>query len=174
MHPLRTDWNQQFMCLDYFHQPLAHCVRHESWGRRSLQRRSSLERWTDTGSYRVVLCYTETVRECARFAFSWTISFLLSCPFCTYRHTTGLKAVVWKWNRIEYSSRIHPKFISPISGDLYGKPGTNTSEICQSVIKLLPLDKHQLIFLCCPEHWPSWISPLPAASPPHSHWDRWE
>lgn len=113
MHPLCTDWNQQFMCLDYFYQPLAYCMRHKNGSRRSLQRGSSLERWTDVGSYRVVLCCRKAVRECAGFAFCWTISFLPSFPFCTYRHTPVSKTVLWRWNRIEYSRRIHPKFISP-------------------------------------------------------------
>lgn len=35
------------------------------------------------------------------------------------------------------------------------------------------MDKSQSISQCCPAHWPSWISQLPATSPPHCPWDKW-
>lgn len=97
----------------------------------------------------------------------WTINRMLNCAFCTWPTHNWIKGCILKL--AEYH-----RFISSINGDLYGKPGTKTPETRQSLIELLPLDKHQLIFRCCPVYWPSWISPLPAASPPHFQWDRWE
>lgn len=107
------------------------------------------------------------INECAGSAFFWTINCLPICAVCTWPTHSWSKGCILK--PVEYH-----RCISLTTGDLYGKPGTKTSETCQPVTKGLPLDRHQLLSLCCPICCLSWISPLPAATPPRYQWDRWE
>lgn len=169
MHPLCIAW---IVCVPWFLLPVPSTLC-KTW---QLQEKILIKRKLPgernkygciQGCFMILGSVLWLLSECAEFAFFWTMSCLLDFTFCAWLTHNWIKGSNLKL--IEYH-----KFISAITGGLYGEPGTKTSETYKSVIKLSPLDKHQLIFLCCPLHWPSWFSPFPAASPLHFQWDRWE
>lgn len=126
----------------------------------SLYRRSCLERGIEMGSKDCSVIQGSILQlSNHRVCILWTINY-----FCWTVPSAGCILQLVEYHR----------FIIPITDDFYGKPRTKSPENCKSVIELSPLGRHQLIFLCCPVRWPSWISQLPAASPPPRQWDKWQ